>query len=91
MRYCDCKDVVWFDVLFGLTVFLIVTYVMGEKLLPLYGQTEWYRAVGVTLGSITVAATIGVVGSLSAKWIVQNIGLVLFSIISIWAYSLTLG
>ncbi len=90
MNYCNCKDVAWFDVVFGVVVFLIVLVVMGEKLLLLYGQTEWYRALGVTLGSITVAGTIGIVGSLSAQWIIQNIVLVIIAISALWVYSLTL-
>jgi hypothetical protein len=90
MNYCNCKDVSWFDVLFGVVVFLIVLYVMGEKLILPFGQTEWYRALGVTLGSLTVAGTIGVVGSLSAQWVVHNIVLVIIAISSLWAYSLTL-
>lgn len=90
MSYCNCKDVVRLDVLFGVIVFLIVLVVMGEKYILLFGQTEWYRALGVTLGSITVAGTIGVVGALSAKWIIQNIVLVIISISALWAYSLTM-
>ena len=90
MNYCNCKDVSWFDVVFGVVVFAIVLVVMGEKLIMLYGQTEWYRALGVTLGSITVAGTIGVVGSLSAQWIIQNIVLVIIAISALWLYSLTL-
>ncbi|MCK5535868.1 MAG: hypothetical protein KAI79_03525 [Bacteroidales bacterium] len=90
MNYCNCKDVSWFDVVFGVLVFAIVLVVMGEKLIILYGQTEWYRALGVTLGSITVAGTIGVVGSLSAQWIIQNIVLVIIAISALWLYSLTL-
>ena len=91
MNYCNCKDVSWFDVGFGVVVFSIVLVVMGEKLILLYGQTEWYRALGVTLGSITVAGTIGVVGSLSAHWIIKNIVLVIIAISALWAYSLTLA
>lgn len=91
MRYCNCRDVSWFDVIFGVVVFSIVLAVMGEKLILLYEQAEWYRALGVTLGSITVAGTIGVVGSLSAQWIIQNIVLVIIAISALWAYSLTLA
>jgi len=91
MNYCNCKDVSWFDLVFGVVVFSIVLVVMGEKFLLLYGQTEWYRALGVTLGSITVAGTIGVVGSLSARWIIKNIVLVIIAISALWAYSLTLA
>lgn len=91
MNYCNCKDVEWIDVIFGVVVFLIVLYVMGEKFLLLFGQTEWYRAVGVALGSITVAGTIGVISSLAAQWIIHNIVLVLMSVSFLWAYSLTLG
>ena len=90
MSYCNCKDVSWFDVVFGVVVFSIILIVMGEKLMMLFAQTEWYRALGVTLGSITVAGTIGVVGSLSAQWIIQNIVLVIIAISALWVYSLTL-
>ncbi len=90
MNYCNCKDVSWVDVVFGVLVFLIVLYVMGEKHILLFGQTEWYRALGVTLGSLTVAGTIGIVGSLSAQWIIHNIVLVVIAISALWAYSLTL-
>jgi len=91
MNYCNCKDIEWVDVIFGVVVFSIVLVVMGEKFLVLFGQTEWYRALGVTLGSITVAATVGVIGSLSAQWIIQNIVLVIMTISALWAYSLTMG
>lgn len=91
MDFCNCKEVEWFDVIFGVVVFLIVLYVMGEKFMPLYGQIEWYRAIGVTLGSITVAATIATVSSLSAKWIIENIVLLIITVSILWAYSLTLG
>ena len=90
MNYCNCKDVSWVDVIFGVLVFSIVLYVMGEKYILLFGQTEWYRALGVTLGSLTVAGTIGIVGSLSAQWIIHNIVLVVIAISALWAYSLTL-
>ena len=90
MSYCDCKNIEWFDVIFGVVVFSIVLMVMGEKFLILFEQTEWYRALGVLLGSITVAATIGIVASLSAKWIIQNIILVIIAISALWAYSFTL-
>lgn len=89
MSYCNCKDVAWFDVIFGVVVFSIVLIVMGEKFIGLFGQTEWYRALGVMLGSITVAGTIGVVASLSAQWIMRNIILVIIAISALWAYSLT--
>ena len=91
MNYCNCKDVEWVDVIFGVVVFSIVLVVMGEKYISLFGQTEWYRALGVTLGSITVAGTIGVVASLSAQWIIHNIVLVIIAISALWAYSLTLA
>jgi len=91
MNYCGCKDIGWFDVIFGVVVFSIVLYVMRENFVFLYGQTEWYRALGVTLGSITVAGTIGVVGSLSAQWIVKNIVLMITTVSILWLYSLTLG
>ena len=90
MSYSNSKDVSLFDVIFGVIIFSIVLVVMGEKFLVLFGQTEWYRALGVTLGSVTVAGTIGVVASLSAQWIIQNIVLVLIAIGALWAYSLTL-
>jgi len=91
MNYCNCKDIVWIDVIFGVTVFAIVLYTLGDTFLVLYDQREWYRAIGVTLGSITAAATVGVVASLSAKWIIQNIVLVIVTVSGLWAYSLTLG
>jgi len=90
MSYCNCKDIAWFDVIFGVVVFSIVLLVMGEKFIMLYDQTEWYRALGVTLGSITVAGTIGVVATLSAQWLIKNIVLVIIAISALWAYSLTL-
>ncbi len=90
MSYCNCKDITWFDLIFGVVVFSIVLVVMGENLIMLFGQTEWYRALGVALGTITVAGTIGVVGSLSAQWIIQNIVLVIIAISALWLYSLTL-
>ena len=91
MDYCNCKDVAWFDVIFGVVVFSIVLFVMGEKFIVLYGQTEWYRAVGVTLGSLTVAGTIGVIGALAAQWIVQHIVFMIFAVSILWVVSLNIG
>lgn len=90
MSNCKCKDIANIEVVFGVIVFSILLLVGGEKLILLYDQLEWYRALGVTLGSITVATTIGVIASLSAKWIIQNIGLVIFITSMLWAYSFTL-
>lgn len=90
MSYFDCKDVSWFDVIFGVVIFSIVLVMIGEKLIMLFGQTEWYRALGVTLGSITVIGTIGFVATLSAQWIIQNIILVIIAVSALWTYNSTL-
>ena len=90
MAFCKCKDNERFDIFFGIMVFSIIMLSMGGKLMLLFGELEWYRALGVTLGSITVAATVGVVSSLAAQWIIKNIVLVIMTISAVWVYSLTL-
>ncbi|HIQ47117.1 MAG TPA: hypothetical protein EYH57_05790 [Sulfurovum sp.] len=90
MGYCKCKDAEWFDVLFGVVVFTVIILASAEKFIGLFDQLEWYRALAVTLGGITVAGTVGVVSSLSAQWIIRHIVAVILTISALWAYSLTM-
>ena len=76
MTICNCDKVEWFETVFGVAIFAIILFVMQDKTILLFEQMEWYRALAVTLGGIIVAASIGIVGGLSAVWIVHNIGLV---------------
>ena len=76
MIICNCDKIEWFETVFGVAIFAIILFVMQDKTILLFEQMEWYRALAVTLGGITVAGTIGIVSGLSAVWIVHNIGLV---------------
>ena len=88
MSYCICKDSEQFNIFFGVATFAIIIFVFGENFIALFDQLEWYRATTVTLGGINVAATIGVVSSLSAQWIIKNIVMIVLTISTLWAYSL---
>jgi hypothetical protein len=73
-----------FETVFGLAVFVIILFVMQDKIAVLFEQMEWYRALAVTLGGITVAGTIGIVSSFSAMWIVHHISMVVVAAIIFW-------
>ena len=82
------NKVEWFETVFGVAIFAIILFVMQDKTILLFEQMEWYRALAVTLGGITVAGTIGIVSGLSAVWIVKNIGLVVVGAIIFWGLRL---
>lgn len=84
MTICNCNRVEWFETLFGLAVFLIIGFVMQDQVIMLFEQMEWYRALGVTLGGIVVAASIGIVSGFSAIWIIHNISMVIVAAIVFW-------
>lgn len=90
MSICKCKNVELFEMAFGLIVFVIILFVMKEKVILLFEQTEWYRALAVTLGGIIVVGTIGIVSSFSAVWIIENIGKVVVIASIFWAIRLTI-
>ena len=90
MTICKCNRVEWFETLFGLTVFVIILFVMQNKVAVLFQQMEWYRALAVTLGGITVAGTIGIVSSFSAMWIVHHISMVVVAAIVFWGLKLAM-
>ncbi len=79
-----------FETLFGLAVFMIILFVMQDKIIMLFEQMEWYRALAVTLGGITVAGTIGIVSSFSAMWIIHNISMVIVAAIIFWGLRLAM-
>lgn len=90
MSMCKCNNVELFEMAFGMIVFVIILFAMREHAFLLFEQIEWYRALAVTLGGITAAGTVGIVGSLSAVWIIDNIGkvVVLASIFWVIRYAL---
>ncbi len=90
MSNCRCKNIAWFEMVFGLVVFVIVLFAMKEKAILMFEQTEWYRALAVTLGGITVAGTIGIVSSFASVWIIENIGLVVIVASILWAIRFTI-
>ncbi|PHS38969.1 MAG: hypothetical protein COB07_07595 [Sulfurovum sp.] len=79
-----------FETLFGLAVFMIIVFAMQGHIVVLFEQMEWYRAVAVTLGGITVAGAIGIVSSFSAMWIIQNISMVVVAAILFWGLRLAM-
>lgn len=85
MSFCKCKDVAWFETVFGLMIFLIILFAMKDRALLVFDQIEWYRAMAVTLGGIIAAGAIGIVGSFSALWIIENIGKVVIVFAILWA------
>lgn len=88
MSICKCKNSELFEMAFGLVVFVIILFVMHDKIILLFEQNEWYRALAVTLGGIIVAGSIGIVSSFSAVWIIDNIGKVLVIAGIFWAIGL---
>ncbi len=85
MGNCRCKDSEWLDMVFGLVIFAIVLFTMKEKAILLFEQTEWYRALAVTLGGIISAGALGIVSSFSRVWIIENIRLIMIVSSIVWA------
>jgi hypothetical protein len=90
MGFCKCKDVAWFETMFGLFVFVFILFAMKERAFLVFEQIELYRAVVVVLGVIVAAGVVGIVSSLSVLWIIENIGKVLIVSVILWMARLSI-
>lgn len=85
MSMYKSKNVALVEIFFGLAIFLIILFAMQEQIILLFEQNEWYRALAVTLGGITVASSVAIISSFFAVWIVENIGKAITVASIVWA------